>query len=139
MTCKLSSTAEHFHDDFNHRARNIIAIGHIVAPPSSASLEKMFKRELNQTNYLIVLINKRLIIQTTINYTTALLKSRAVLSEPILAVRADSPFCLALKLNEIKTVAHDHELVFFKIVRCTFIKAIDFNNRIRHLFNNTQR
>ncbi|ALA26555.1 hypothetical protein AVI48_16015 (plasmid) [Piscirickettsia salmonis] len=84
MTCKLSSTAEHFHDDFNHRARNIIAIGHIVAPPSSASLEKMFKRELNQTNYLIVLINKRLIIQTTINYTTALLKSRAVLSEPIL-------------------------------------------------------
>ncbi|WP_257129644.1 IS6 family transposase, partial [Piscirickettsia salmonis] len=50
----------------------------------SASLEKMFKRELNQTNYLIVLINKRLIIQTTINYTTALLKSRAVLSEPIL-------------------------------------------------------
>ncbi|WP_036794475.1 hypothetical protein, partial [Piscirickettsia salmonis] len=68
----------------NHRARNIIAIGHIVAPPSSASLEKMFKRELNQTNYLIVLINKRLIIQTTINYTTALLKSRAVLSEPIL-------------------------------------------------------
>ncbi|QIX57246.1 hypothetical protein GW536_17595 (plasmid) [Piscirickettsia salmonis] len=44
----------------------------------------MFKRELNQTNYLIVLINKRLIIQTTINYTTALLKSRAVLSEPIL-------------------------------------------------------
>ncbi|QGN79364.1 Integrase core domain protein (plasmid) [Piscirickettsia salmonis] len=84
MTCKLSSTAEHFHDDFNHRARNIIAIGHIVAPPNSASLEKMFKRELNQTNYLIVLINKRLIIQTTINYTTALLKSRAVLSEPIL-------------------------------------------------------
>ncbi|ALT18051.1 hypothetical protein AVI53_10115 [Piscirickettsia salmonis] len=84
MTCKLSSIAEHFHDDFNHRARNIIAIGHIVAPPSSASLEKMFERELNQTNYLIVLINKRLIIQTTINYTTALLKSRAVLSEPIL-------------------------------------------------------
>ncbi|WP_075273720.1 hypothetical protein [Piscirickettsia salmonis] len=72
---------------FNHRARNIIAIGHIVAPPSSASLEKMFKRELNQTNYLIVLINKRLIIQTTINYTTALLKSRAVLSEPILVVK----------------------------------------------------
>ncbi|ALT18289.1 hypothetical protein [Piscirickettsia salmonis] len=88
MTCKLSSTAEHFHDDFNHRARNIIAIGHIVAPPSSASLEKMFERELNQTNYLIVLINKRLIIQTTINYTTALLKSRAVLSEPILASAA---------------------------------------------------
>ncbi|ALA26611.1 hypothetical protein KW89_2p38 (plasmid) [Piscirickettsia salmonis] len=47
----------------------------------------MFKRELNQTNYLIVLINKRLIIQTTINYTTALLKSRAVLSEPILVVK----------------------------------------------------
>ncbi|WP_196426540.1 hypothetical protein [Piscirickettsia salmonis] len=35
---------------------------------------------------LIVLINKRLIIQTTINYTTALLKSRAVLSEPILVI-----------------------------------------------------
>ncbi|WP_328289389.1 hypothetical protein [Piscirickettsia salmonis] len=94
MTCKLSSTAEHFHDDFNHRARNIIAIGHIVAPPSSASLEKMFKRELNQTNYLIVLINKRLIIQTTINYTTALLKSRAVLSEPILEIDWGVPFNL---------------------------------------------
>ncbi|APS45109.1 hypothetical protein AVI51_01770 [Piscirickettsia salmonis] len=100
MTCKLSSTAEHFHDDFNHRARNIIAIGHIVAPPSSASLEKMFKRELNQTNYLIVLINKRLIIQTTINYTTALLKSRAVLSEPIL----ERFYVLTLRTDMINNV-----------------------------------